>query len=79
MPAPFFHYLLYRFLPASEAGCPTATAVCRTPRFRTAPHTAADFNLVETLFSGSLPQRQQSGQTNYTLRNCKPNKRLATS
>jgi len=79
MPALLFHYLLYRFLPAPDAGCPTATAVCRTPRFRPAQHTAADFNFVETLFSGSLPQRQQSGQTNYALRNCKPTKRLAIS
>ncbi|WP_141749160.1 MULTISPECIES: hypothetical protein [unclassified Eikenella] len=27
MPALLFHYLLYRFLPAPDAGCPTATAV----------------------------------------------------
>ncbi|MFC2351712.1 hypothetical protein [Eikenella halliae] len=58
MPAPLFHYLLYRFLPAPDAGCPTAPAVCRTPRFRLTQHTAAGFNFVETLFSGSLPQRQ---------------------
>ncbi|WP_153708008.1 hypothetical protein [Eikenella corrodens] len=62
MPAPLFHYLLYRFLPAPDAGCPTATAVCRTPRFRLAQQRLPILTSLKLCFQAAFPSGSKAAK-----------------